>query len=304
MIGRISLALSLLSVAALSGLAACNDDGAGSLGATASIEIPLIATGTPSGKQYSLEGRFRITGEGFNQVVEAPGDQTSIFVDVPPPMVDVELRDWVLNGPDGMPVEDEVVLLSDNPQTGIPVTEGADTIVRFEFGVGEEFITPGNGQLQIGIDVYTDVGAAGGGTGGTSGKANCPCWNGTEGVSADCGGRPCESLEDIWASLFPSTCSSEFCFDGVNTSQRLDYRAQCTSPEVLATGTSFFGDGRPPRCFVDVEPPGSAGPVILFGIDLDDAMYAICRDETRAFIAPASFVNGRAAPCNLPSPSP
>ena len=117
--------------------------------------MPLAVEGA-SGTQYKLNpARFRFRGgNGINQLIDASGEDSLSFDNLPGNYSVELLNDWKLNteAVDGTLVPVAATLTSANPQF-LTITEGNISDVSFRFGIGDDAIAFGQGRGRVLIEV-------------------------------------------------------------------------------------------------------------------------------------------------------
>ena len=264
LLGVISIALSLLVVS-------CGTDDGSSTG---TLELPL-SLATIDGDVYTLDpARVRVqsTTDNFQETFDV--SESDVFrVGLLPGEYEVELlSDWVLNE-NGSPITEPVILESANP-VPFSIEAGATTPVTFHFGIGDKSIALGDGQLEVGIQV-------------TDRTVLCPCWDGSS-TAADCGGRACESLEDLLATTRSSMdcLDIDVCTDIQLPEEETDgFSASCGSQDgrYFALGAQVSGGGS--NCVVlTVDSFGAESGI---GVTLDDMLAGLCVADLRRVLIPA-----------------
>jgi hypothetical protein len=263
-LGLISIALSLLVVG-------CGTDDGSSTG---TLELPL-SLATIDGDVYTLDpARVRVqsTTDNFQETFDV--SESDVFrVGLLPGEYEVELlSDWVLNENDS-PIAEPVILESANP-VPFSIEAGATTPVTFHFGIGDKSIALGDGQLEVGIQV-------------TDRTVLCPCWDGSS-TAADCGGRACESLEDLLATVRSSTdcIAVDLCVDIQQVEEELDsFFATCDSQDEggfhVAAGVRA-GFSSCSALTID-----SLGAESRLHVILDDMRAGLCVADLRRVLIPA-----------------
>ena len=272
-----------------------------------SFVLPLLGVGS-SGTEYKLNpARVRAeTWDPTNEAVVPPaaggirttrdgGGAEALTIEGPPGDYLITLLNdyqvFIVNedGSESPVNREDVTELFPNPQV-VTFVEGVVQTVNFVFGIGPGFVSFGNGGAEF-VPEFRD-----------EGPTTCPCWNATEGLSADCGARPCESIEDVWLSLAPATCTLDRCEDGVVSAGFRRWQAECVSDESISTVVEEEVGALGVRCVVNAD----ASPLLVQLLSVPERNACIA--DLQRFWAGASFSpagsGAEAQPCGLPNPTP
>ena len=259
-------------------IASCSSGSDDTAAASGSLAIGLTGTSS-SGITYTLNpARFRIrNGDGSLNVVYDGSNQSILYIDLKPGAYTIELlAGWVVNGPEGTPVTEDVALMSANP-TGATIIESESAAIAFTFGIGAEFIAFGSGQAVIVTEFDDEVGE----------PATCPCWDGSVGSAGSSLADPGDGFS-VWALYGvgspdgPANCDqTDLCSQsGFSTSGSLKCQSVETVPARLYTNTGPGGGlfaPETPYCEV-TNLQGTTGTILRLE-ELTVEQQAACYDD-------------------------